>query len=79
MDNKDDSKEPEATPMLVWDIAANPDHIKYSNGNRTAELIGSGCTIRTPFFKFRSTYCYNIKVHVGGHLGIGILNKLNVK
>ena len=37
MDAKENPEEGKATPSLVWDIAVNPDHIRYSNGNHTSQ------------------------------------------
>eukprot|EP01084_Bolivina_argentea_P084879 153462_1 len=78
---KEDSKydeiaaaKPQNTANWAWDLSVNSQQIGFSYDNRRATLKGRPCTVRSPFWK-SGRHIVNIKIHIGGHIGIGIVDK----
>lgn len=69
-----DEGEPTSSCGISWDASVNYGEIRYSNHNRTATLVGKGCSIRTPFLS-SGRHIFNVYLHKTAHGGIGIMSK----
>jgi len=60
--------------MIGWEAAVNHQHISYTNNFARAQLSGSACSIRTPFFS-SGRYIFSVKVLKSTHAGVGVATK----